>query len=1302
MANSITVAIRIRPLSKLEVAEGQVSALSVDGQKIVVTDPTKAPASPMRFRFDEVLCSAPNCSTALATQSTTFISLGLPLLRNLIDGYNACLLCYGQTGSGKTYTMMGTPAEPGLVPRCAETIFQCLEERNMAECQSASLVQVSFIEIYNEKVHDLLAPEQCGSPKMATRCSDQKVRGSLSKVSRSCASVVGTVKGLRVRQHPLRGAFVEGLTHHTVASGDAILELVRRGNDARATAATRMNERSSRSHAIVTIEVAQHALISQPGEEEVFSSKTSRVHLVDLAGSERVTKSNVEGARLQELTAINLSLSTLSRVIETLSDTSRSSSKLPPYRESTLTWLLADSFGGNSKTTMIANVSPAASSLSETTSTLRYAARARRIVNQAVINEDPSAALISALQAETQQLRLQLQEMSEHAMNFGSVREVGNLRSKLNFSEQLIDELKEHEEQERRNFELQIQRLSAHHEEQALTHQEMCRKLDGTESQLQWAQQEAKRKDAEVEFLREKSVLLEEQQTVAAERIQTRERQIKGFEDTVRQLQSRLEESEAELTQSRWLQAEAEEQRREAEAHRQEACCLMTSLNSQMAECQAEAEQMVQVEKTRAQALEQTICQLQAQAAEAARCSAVLQANLESAACQAEATQRQCAEAQGQVQETRQRLEARMVAERAVLQELRGLSLGDTVSGTVPTVQQLEEAEQRLVAGWQHMIDDLQQCQDRLARQEQEQQQQVQELKESCQQQRQALEEATCNLQEGIVKATAREAALQGRLEEKARQVQTTQQECREAQQREWGAQQQLTQRMTAEWKVLQQLRLPSTMEDTALAVSPGANSVEQLEAAEAQLVGVWQRMQSDLTQFQQRLAKKEAEAAQVLQASHQEKLVEAQRSRPDVARLTLEHSLLLAQVTDLQLQLEEAAEHCSIADQQRREWEENAKGMARQMQERMVAEGRLLMALQCAGSGLAKGTTSAGSEVDRALEVVSALGAERASLQKRLQDAEEELAQCRWWSAGTCVQEGNAHPPSSEELVTGLREAMAELELRMAAVAGQGKAVAAMLESTQGAEDVLAMCEHIMCRARDVLTVVSDQCLPAPGPNATAAAGPTLEQVLQQLQEEDRAQWASAPQEKVDPIAVQQVTQLQPDRLTELAQSGPEGTSHLLQAMMEEYTRMLQDTVENRREWRALYDGLSLTMQAVSGRPRFLLFQFGPTSAVALEEALRRQEELNARAAAWLMGLYTQRDVLKQNVLAQLRVNGRIAQERSALQAELKDVSGKLQRAMAVVRRLHTEQDALLQTPRSPFPAPLEATTTMQSLSCQ
>eukprot|EP00667_Euglena_gracilis_P021752 EG_transcript_23926 len=269
---------------------------------------------------------------------------------------------------------------------------------------------------------------------------------------------------------------------------------------------------------------------------------------------------------------------------------------------------------------------------------------------------------------------------------------------------------------------------------------------------------------------------------------------------------------------------------------------------------------------------------------------------------------------------------------------------------------------------------------------------------------------------------------------------------------------------------------------------------------------------------------------------------------------------------------------------------------MAAQLQEHVLGEGRLLTAVQCAGSGLLNLPSAAGPDVDRALAALDALAADRADLQRRLAAAEAELAHCSTVEAPERSDHRQVAPESAGELVAGLREAMVELELRMATVVGQASA----LSTGQAAEDTLGACERIMGQARDVLRSVADQRVPTPGPGvgveAAEAAGLPLELVLARLQAVDHAQWAAmhcGPRaETADPAVARRLAGVLADPAAASPEPSAEGPSHLVKALVEEYTRMLQDTVENRREWRALYDGLSLTMQAVSGRPRFLLFQ--------------------------------------------------------------------------------------------------------------
>eukprot|EP00667_Euglena_gracilis_P015748 EG_transcript_16393 len=238
---SIRVAVRIRPFSRLEAGESNAPILTVDDTSVTVSAEGPKQTGPShRFAFDHVFAAAGTTTAAAtrslapdtASQEAIYNVVGWPLLMNLIRGYNACLLCYGQTGSGKTYTMSGTAAEPGIVPRLAAAVFEQLEEQLRGNRIGMYHVHLSFLEIYNERVYDLLAPEPA------------KARGRPSDPAKGRPAAEAG-RGLRVRHHPLRGSFVEGLSRHAVASGAAMARLVRQGNEARAMAATRMNERSS-------------------------------------------------------------------------------------------------------------------------------------------------------------------------------------------------------------------------------------------------------------------------------------------------------------------------------------------------------------------------------------------------------------------------------------------------------------------------------------------------------------------------------------------------------------------------------------------------------------------------------------------------------------------------------------------------------------------------------------------------------------------------------------------------------------------------------------------------------------------------------------------------------------------------------------------------------------------------------------------------------------------------------------------------------------------------------------------------
>lgn len=329
------------------------------------------------FAFDKSYWSFDKKDSHFAVQEDLFTDLGRPLLDNAFQGYNNCIFAYGQTGSGKSYSMMGYGEEEGVIPRICRNMFERIEAVQTRDKNMAVTVEVSYLEIYNERVRDLLNPSTKGN--------------------------------LKVREHPSTGPYVEDLAKLVVRSFAEIDHLMDEGNKARTVAATNMNETSSRSHAVFTLTLTQKR---HDVETNMDTEKVAKISLVDLAGSERATSTGATGARLKEGAEINRSLSTLGRVIAALADMSTTAKPKKgmqvPYRDSVLTWLLKDSLGGNSLTAMIAAISPADINFDETLSTLRYADSAKRIKNHAVVNEDPNARMIRELKEELAQLRSKL------------------------------------------------------------------------------------------------------------------------------------------------------------------------------------------------------------------------------------------------------------------------------------------------------------------------------------------------------------------------------------------------------------------------------------------------------------------------------------------------------------------------------------------------------------------------------------------------------------------------------------------------------------------------------------------------------------------------------------------------------------------------------------------------------------------------------------------------------------------------------------------------------------------------------
>uniref|UniRef100_A0A8C4DI56 Kinesin-like protein KIF14 n=1 Tax=Dicentrarchus labrax TaxID=13489 RepID=A0A8C4DI56_DICLA len=392
MENSaVTVAVRVRPFNAREKAEKALQVIFMNGQETTVQHPDSKQS--YSFTYDFSFCSVDEFDPTFASQRTVYETLGKPLLLRAFEGFNTCLFAYGQTGSGKSYTMMGFGEEEGVIPRFCHELFCRLASMENEEVKCH--VEMSFFEVYNEKIHDLLVtreePNQRNMP-------------------------------LRVREHPVHGPYVADLS--------GWLKL---GNKQRATAATGMNDKSSRSHSVFTLVMTQTQTEFVEGEEHEHSI-TSRINLVDLAGSERCNSAQTSGDRLREGASINKSLLTLGKVISALSDQALTRKKVfIPYRESVLTWLLKESLGGNSKTAMIATLSPAGSNVEESLSTLRYAQQARTIINVAKVNEDTSAKLIRELKAEVEKLRAA--QMSSQGIEPERVRlfqqEICALRNKL-------------------------------------------------------------------------------------------------------------------------------------------------------------------------------------------------------------------------------------------------------------------------------------------------------------------------------------------------------------------------------------------------------------------------------------------------------------------------------------------------------------------------------------------------------------------------------------------------------------------------------------------------------------------------------------------------------------------------------------------------------------------------------------------------------------------------------------------------------------------------------------------------------
>ncbi|RPA78734.1 kinesin family protein [Ascobolus immersus RN42] len=367
------------------------------------------------FTFDNSFWSANRNDPHYADQEEIYNALGEEFLDHNFEGYHTCIFAYGQTGAGKSYTMMGTPENPGLIPRTCEDLFERIESNESPNISYN--VRVSYFEVYNENVRDLLVPKR--DPPY----------------------------NLKVRESPTEGPYVKDLTEVQVRNIEEVMRYMRMGDASRTTASTKMNDTSSRSHAVFTLILKQ---IYHDMDTDETTERMARIRLVDLAGSERANATGATGVRLREGSNINKSLTTLGRVIAALAEasnkatSSRKNKDVVPYRDSVLTWLLKDSLGGNSKTAMIACISP--TDYDETLSTLRYADQAKKIRNRAIVNQD----MVSSAERDAQ-----IEEMQETIRNLQlNVSQAANAKKQSEAATQQLEE-----------YQAQVERMSRMMEE---------------------------------------------------------------------------------------------------------------------------------------------------------------------------------------------------------------------------------------------------------------------------------------------------------------------------------------------------------------------------------------------------------------------------------------------------------------------------------------------------------------------------------------------------------------------------------------------------------------------------------------------------------------------------------------------------------------------------------------------------------------------------------------------------------------------------------------------------------------------
>ncbi|KAG5474183.1 hypothetical protein CUR178_04296 [Leishmania enriettii] len=416
-SSRVQVSVRVRPLAKADQNNGKIIVRVVEGG-VVVDDEQRTKRA---YQFDHVFNG---------DQAEVFETIGRPMLEEAYKGFNVCLFAYGQTGSGKTYSLlgdMGSEERAGVAPRFVRCLFDEAQRMVDEDADLTIKVSLSMIEVYMEKVRDLLAPRQRGQEP----------------------------ESLEIHEDPNRRVYVRGASVHQVLSAERMMELLRKGNANRQTAETRMNETSSRSHAIVQITLSQEFASVEKKDLECI------VSLVDLAGSERQTKTESSGQHFEEAKKINHSLLMLGRALNSFSER-KSSDAFISLRESKLTRLLSESFGGNSKTWMLATVSPTAFNLTESVSTLDYATNAMAITNRAKVNKSSrdleyrdllklreylgesiarETGLIESYEAQSAELKAEIALLNQELLTLNDVQMEVELEEALTERDALVSEL---------------------------------------------------------------------------------------------------------------------------------------------------------------------------------------------------------------------------------------------------------------------------------------------------------------------------------------------------------------------------------------------------------------------------------------------------------------------------------------------------------------------------------------------------------------------------------------------------------------------------------------------------------------------------------------------------------------------------------------------------------------------------------------------------------------------------------------------------------------------------------------------